>query len=170
MSDYYITTTKQTMLKNKSKIRNMLSTCFWSKNIPVEYVERFIQHSLCFAAYEKSSKQLVGFGRVISDFTTYAYVCDVIIDPKYRKKSIATMLMKHIFSHPELQGLKTWSLRTSDEARTIYERLGFKVAGHPETQMEINDLDIYTHSSFRNIHKQDNKEDKFQRSLSHSNL
>ncbi|MDF1654827.1 MAG: GNAT family N-acetyltransferase [Coxiellaceae bacterium] len=157
MNNYYITTTKKKILKNKSKIHGMLRTCFWSKEIPLEYIERFIQHSLCFAAYEKSSNQLVAFGRVISDFTTYAYICDVITDPNHRRKNIATMLMEQIFSHPDLQGLKTWSLRTTEGARTIYERNGFKTASRPETQMEINDLDIYIRPDFKNIHKVENK-------------
>ena len=151
MSDYYISTDKS--LLDKKIICTLLKECFWSKNIPQEYVDRFIQHSLCFGVYQKNNNHLVGFGRVISDFTTYAYICDVIIDKQHRKNGLANRLVKEILSHPDLQGLKTWSLRTSEEARKIYEKNGFKIAGQPETQLEINDLDIYSSPHFNHLHK-----------------
>lgn len=151
MIDYYISTDKT--LLDKKKICNLLKDCFWSKNIPIEYVDRFIKHSLCFGVYQKDTTKLVGFGRVISDYTTYAYVCDIIIDPLHRKKGLGNQLVKEIMSHPDLQGLKTWALRSTDEARKIYLKNGFTIAGHPESQLEINDLEIYSHSNFQNLHK-----------------
>ena len=56
-------------------------------------------------------------------------------------------------SHPELQGLKTWSLRTTEEARKLYQNYGFTIADQPETQMEINDLEIYSRPTFVNLHQ-----------------
>jgi ribosomal protein S18 acetylase RimI-like enzyme len=157
MNNYYISTNKS--LLDKEKICSLLSECFWSKKIPIEYVDRFIKHSLCFGIYQKNNNQLVGFGRVISDYTSYAYVCDIIIDSLHRRKGLGNALVKEMISHPELQGLKTWSLRTTDEARKIYEKQGFKLADHPETQLEINDLEIYSYPHFNNIHKR-KREDK----------
>ena len=151
MGLYYISTEK--LLLNKEKIWRLLSDCFWSKNIPIEYVSRFIKFSLCFGVYQKSDNDLIGFGRVISDYTTYAYICDIVIDVLHRKKGIGSQLIKEMMSHPDLQGLKTWSLRTSEEARKIYLKNGFQIANHPETQLEINVLDIYTHPDFFNVHK-----------------
>lgn len=152
MNRYYVSTDKN--LLDKPKIRNLLGDCFWSKNIPIEYVERFVKHSLCFGVYaEDEDHKLVGFGRVISDFTTYAYVCDIVVDPQYRKQGIGNQLFRSIMAHSELKGLKTWALRTSDEAKNIYLKNGFSVATHPETQLEINNLDIYTCPDFKNIHQ-----------------
>lgn len=151
MTDYYISTDKS--LLDKEKIWSLLRDCFWSKNIPVEYVERFIKFSLCFGIYQKNDNKLVGFGRVISDYTTYAYVCDIIIDPPHRKKGLGNQLVKEMMTHPELQGLKTWALRTTEEARKIYQKNRFSIADHPETQLEVNDLDIYCRPNFTNIHQ-----------------
>ena len=156
MTNYYISTDKS--LLNREIICALLKKCFWSKNIPIEYVDRFIKYSLCFGIYNRNNNQLVGFGRVISDYTTYAYVCDIIIDPLHRKNGFATLLVKEMKSHPELQGLKTWALRTTDEARKIYEEHGFKLADHPETQLEINDLEIYSHAHFNHRHKNEQKD------------
>lgn len=150
MIDYYISTNKS--LLNKEKIHVLLRDCFWSKSIPIEYVSRFIEFSLCFGIYKKTDHQLVGFGRVISDYTTYAYVCDIIIDPLHRKRGLAHALVKQMMSHPDLQGLKTWTLRTTEEARKIYENHGFKPTSHPETHLEINDLNIYFSPNFQNLY------------------
>lgn len=55
-------------------------------------------------------------------------------------------------AHPELQGLQTWSLKTTEEARKIYEKHGFKILANPTVQLEIDDLEIYSHPSFVNLH------------------
>jgi ribosomal protein S18 acetylase RimI-like enzyme len=151
MNKYYISTKKSHL--DEEKIFILLKDCFWSKNIPVNYITRFIKFSLCFGVYLKNSNELVGFGRVISDYTTYAYICDVVIDPFHRQRGLGNALIEAMMSHPNLQGLKTWTLRTTEEARKIYEKHGFKLACNPETQLEINDLDIYSTQFFENIHK-----------------
>src|SRR3990167_4903560 len=152
--NYFISTKKS--LLSKQKVWSLLRECFWSKNIPIEYVQRFINHSLCFGIYQTTNKKLVGFGRVITDYTTYAYVCDITVDPKHRNKGLGSTLVKTIMNYPELQGLKTWSLRTTSEAKKIYEKFGFKIAEHPDTQLEISDLEIYCHAAFVNLHKKYN--------------
>lgn len=151
MQEYYISTAK--MLIQKEKVWCLLKDCFWSKNIPIEYVERFIKHSLCFGVYSKGSNNLIGFGRVISDYTTYAYICDIVIHPQHRRKGLGKNLLNSIMSHHDLQGLKTWTLRTTEESRKIYQQNGFLVADHPETQLEINDLEIYSRPTFINLHR-----------------
>ena len=151
VADYYISADK--CLLNEKKICLLLQECFWSENIPIEYVHRFIKYSLCFGVYQINDHRLVGFGRVISDYTTYAYVCDVIIEKLHRKKGLGSLLIKKIMSHPELQGLKTWALKTTQEAKKIYEKYGFKLASYQENQLEINDLQIYSNKMFNNLHK-----------------
>lgn len=151
MNPYYIST--NTDLLKKDKIFLLLNDCFWSKNIPIEYVTRFIKYSLCFGIYTKKTHELVGFGRVISDYTTYAYICDVVIDPLHRKNGLATRLIHEMMSHSDLQGLKTWSLIATEESKNIYFGSGFKKIGNPELHFEINKLDIYSNENFFNLHK-----------------
>lgn len=151
MNAYFISTDKS--LLNKDRIRDLLKDCFWSKNIPIEYIARFIRFSLCFGIYTRENNELIGFGRIISDYTTYAYVCDVIVDPRHRNLGLGSALIENMMSHPELQGLKTWTLKTTEDARKMYEKCGFKLACHPETQLEIDDLDIYAAPNFCNLHE-----------------
>lgn len=140
-NNYYISTSFS--LLDINAIWLLLKDCFWTKNIPIDYVKKFVQHSLCFGVYEKKSNILLGFGRIITDYTTYAYVCDVVINKKHRGKGLANSLIKAMLEYPELKGLKTWSLRITSESERIYKKYGFKIADSPETIYEINDLNIY---------------------------
>lgn len=148
---YYISTDR-TLIDIK-KLHHHLKEYFWAKNIPLAYVQRFIKHSLCFGIYTRVSNEMVGFGRVITDYTTFAYVADVVIDPEHRRHGLANALISTMLAHPELQGLQTWSLRTTQEARKIYEAHGFKNAEDPHTIMEIDKLGIYQRADFVALHE-----------------
>jgi N-acetylglutamate synthase-like GNAT family acetyltransferase len=103
-------------------------------------VARSIKHSLCFGVY-KSGKQ-VGFARVITDFATYAYIGDVFVLEEYRGRGLSKRLMQCIMEHPDLQGLRRWSLVTRD-AHGLYSQFGFTGLKSPERHMEIHDSNVY---------------------------
>jgi GNAT superfamily N-acetyltransferase len=124
-----------------SKITAWLAHSYWAKNIPQAVVEKSIRHSFCFGAYSQNVQ--VGFARVITDYATYAYVADVMVDEAYRGTGISKQLMAAIMRHPELQGLRRWSLVTLD-AHSLYEQFEFQPLPHPERYMEILEPDIYT--------------------------
>jgi ribosomal protein S18 acetylase RimI-like enzyme len=150
MKKYFISTDKK--LIDTQKVLHLLQNCFWSQGIPIEYVRRMIEYSLCFAVYNED-EELIGFSRVISDYTTYAYICDVVIAAEHRHQAIGELLVDAILKHKELRGLKTWSLRTTEEARKIYESAGFKSATDTDNILEIEDLDIYKKENFINLFK-----------------
>lgn len=106
---------------------------YWAKGIPRETVERSIEHSLPFAAYD--GEELVGFARVVTDYAVFAYIADVFVVPSHRGRGISKELMAAIRSHPQLQGLRRWSLVTSD-AHALYRQFGFRDLAHPEKHME----------------------------------
>jgi len=106
---------------------------YWAKGIPFAIVQRSIQSSLCFGAYLNGAQ--VGFARVISDFATFANLVDVFILPEYRGKGYAKALVQTIMIHPDLQGLRRFTLATSD-AHGLYRQFGFSNLIKPETFME----------------------------------
>ncbi len=71
---------------------------YWAKGIPKEIMIRSIENSLCFGVYENSKQ--IGFARIISDYATYAYLCDVYILEMHRGKGLAKWLMSIIMAHP----------------------------------------------------------------------
>ncbi len=126
-------------------IHRFLARSYWAEGIPRETVVRSIENSLCFGVYDNARQ--IGFARVISDFATYAYLADVFILEPYRERGLGKELMASIMAHPDLQGLRRWSLGTRD-AQGLYAQFGFKpvVNTRARTVMEIVDPEIYSRS------------------------
>jgi len=117
---------------------------YWAQGIPLERVEKAIENSFCFGIY--SGSEQAGFARVITDKATFAYLCDVFVLSKYRRLGLSKWLIQTIVQHPELQGLRRWSLATAD-AHGLYRQFGFTELSKPHVWMEI-------HSPYRTIKKE----------------
>ncbi len=114
-------------------VHRFLAGSYWAGGVPREVVERSIQHSICFGAYDRGRQ--VGFARVISDRATFAYVADVFVLDSHRGRGIGKQIMACATSHPELQNLRLWTLFTRD-AHGLYRQYGFRDARHPDRLME----------------------------------
>jgi ribosomal protein S18 acetylase RimI-like enzyme len=126
-------------------IHAYLVRCYWSEGIPRATVERAVANSLCFAVLHQApglGKEQVGFARVVTDSATYAYLCDVYILEAHRGHSLGKWLMECVMRHPQLQGLRRFSLATRD-AHGLYRQFGFHELSNPATAMEILRPDIY---------------------------
>lgn len=131
MDNYTITTDKAHL--NVALVHRFLSEeSYWAKNIPLDVVERSIEHSLCFGVYV-GDKQ-VGFARVVSDHATFAYLADVFILPEHRRRGVSKQLIETIINWPTLQGLRRWMLATND-AHGLYKQFGFQELDQPELIM-----------------------------------
>lgn len=127
-------------------VHGFLTECYWAKGIPREVVARSIENSLCFGVYAESKQ--VGFARVISDYATYAYIGDVFVLESFRGRGLGKWLMECVMQHPQLQGLRRWSLVTSD-AHGLYSRLGFEPLKKPQNYMELHHSDLYSKPAAR---------------------
>ena len=107
---------------------------YWAQGIPFEKLKKAISNSLCFGIY-KDDKQ-VGFSRVVTDKATFAYLCDVFVLPEHRGTGVSKWMMQTICAHPDLQGLRRWSLATLD-AHGLYAQFGFTPLSKPANWMEI---------------------------------
>lgn len=119
------------------------SLSYWAKDIPREVVVKSLDNSLCFGLFQ-GNKQ-IGFGRVVTDYATFAYLADVFVIEEYRKKGLGKWLIECIVKHPQLQGLRRWMLATAD-AQDLYHQYGFGSLGNPERFMEKHDPNIYQRS------------------------
>jgi GNAT superfamily N-acetyltransferase len=79
---------------------------------------------------------------VITDRATFAYLADVFVLAAFRGRGLAKWLMQCILSHPDLQGLRRWSLITRD-AHGLYQEFGFQQLRTPERWMEKHDPEVY---------------------------
>lgn len=117
-------------------VHGFLTNSYWARGISREVVERALRHSLCFGAFD--GRRQVGFARVISDCATFAYVSDVFVLESHRGRGVGKRLMAAVMAHPDLQGLRRWTLFTRD-AHGLYRQYGFREARHPDRLMEVFD-------------------------------
>lgn len=105
----------------------------WAKGISLELVRRSIANSLCFGGFV--GKEQIAFARVISDYSTFANLVDVFVLPEYRGQGFSKVLMEAVFAHPQLQGLRRFTLATGD-AHGLYAQYGFTAPRFPQSLME----------------------------------
>jgi GNAT superfamily N-acetyltransferase len=118
-----------------------LSRSYWAAGIPRETVARALANSVCIGIYTRTGEQ-VGLVRVVTDKTTFAYLCDVYVLEPHRGRGLSKAAMRLVQSHPDLQGLRRWHLVTQD-AHGLYAQFGFVPTPHPERHMEKRDPDVY---------------------------
>lgn len=110
---------------NVEEIAHLLSMTYWAAERPVETIEKSLRNSSCYGVYLEDEGKLVGFARVISDYATTYYLCDVVIDPDYRGRGLGLALVSHIESLPEYAGLR--GILVTRDAHALYERFGYEV-------------------------------------------
>ena len=137
--EYLITTDKERL--DIATIHSFLTRSYWAAGVPIEIVRQSIEHSLNFGLFQ--GKQQIGFARLVTDYTTFAYLADVFILEPFRGRGLSKWLMQVIVAHPDLQGLRRWLLFTRD-AHGLYRQVGFTSLATPERAMERFFPDIYT--------------------------
>ena len=114
-------------------ICDFLSRSYWAQNRPREIIERSLQNSLVFGIFDGTRQ--IGLARIVSDYATFAWLCDVFIHEDYRGKGIGKWLVAAILSHPDLQDIRRFLLATRD-AHGLYSQFGFDSMKNPERWME----------------------------------
>lgn len=112
---------------------NFLKSSYWVKDRSTVSFRKSFQHSICFNLL-LDGKQ-IGFARVVTDRTVFAYLMDVFIDESYKGLGYGTFLLEHILNSPELMEVENIKLATQD-AHSFYLKKGFKPISHPEYLME----------------------------------
>jgi GNAT superfamily N-acetyltransferase len=113
---------------------------YWCANIPFDTVKNSIENSLNFGLYTGETQ--IGFSRVITDFSTIAYLGDVYVLPEFRGRGLSKWLIQIIMEYPELQGLRRWILSTAD-AHKLYKKFGWMPVAYPERWMEVHNREVY---------------------------
>ena len=110
-----------------------LADAKWWTELTRESLDRALCNSLCFSLMEDGRQ--IGVARVITDYVTYAYLCDVYIEKERRRRGLGSWLIRSILEHPDLKNLKRIALITHD-AQAFYLGLDFSFASHPNCYME----------------------------------
>jgi GNAT superfamily N-acetyltransferase len=106
---------------------------YWARTRSLETVTRSLAGSLNFGVFAGDGR-LAGFSRIVSDYATFAWLCDVVVHPDHRGLGLGKALVEAVVGHPRLQGLRRIILATRD-AEGLYAQYGFKRLEGPETWM-----------------------------------
>ncbi len=110
-------------------IERLMRTTYWAPDRSRESIEKSIQNSLCFALYDTRDGRQVGLMRVVTDYATFAWLCDVIIDQSYRGRGLGKWMLEVVLADDRLQPMSRWLLATAD-AHDLYRCHGFEVMAH----------------------------------------
>lgn len=116
-----ITISKDKSLLQPDRIFQMLGKSYWANHRPQEVIRKSMENSVCFGVYCNGLQ--VGFARVITDFATTYYLCDVIIDEEYRGHGLGKMMIDTIVNDEELKPL--YAMLVTKDAHGLYEHYGF---------------------------------------------
>ena len=100
----------------------LLSETYWGKGRPFRIVKKLVESSLCFSLY--NGNRQIGFARVVSDFTVFSWLDDLVIDPEFRGRGLGRWLSECVLSHPSIN--RTQFVLQTTTAHAFYERLDFR--------------------------------------------
>lgn len=138
MDEIRITLNKNEMDINV--VHQFLRNTYWSKGIPKTVVQGAIENSLCVGLMRND--QIIGFGRAITDYATFAYLADIYVEAPFRGKGYSELIVNALLDQCDSKGLRRILLATAD-AHGLYRKFGFANLAKPENFMEINQPNIY---------------------------
>ena len=122
---FYMIDEIDVILEKCAEVTNLLKKAYWAKDRDIEIMRKAILNSLNYAIFEKDSNRLVGFARVVTDYSTIYYLCDVFIAEEFRGMGLGTALVDWITCNEEkLRGIN--GLLKTRDARALYEQYGFE--------------------------------------------
>lgn len=121
VNGYYIS-------KDKSKlqienIKDLMKQTYWAADRKEEIIVKAIENSVCYGIFDNYNNQ-VGFARVITDYATTYYLCDVIIHKDHRGIGLGKLIIEFITNDSELKNLR--GLLLTKDAHGLYEQYGFE--------------------------------------------
>jgi N-acetylglutamate synthase-like GNAT family acetyltransferase len=139
IGDYLISTDKSKL--DVPLIHDFLTNrSYWAKGIPLQTVQQAIEHSMAIGVYHSSGQ--VGFARVITDYTTFAYMADVFILEAHRKQGLSKQLIQFILDQEFTKQVRRLVLATRD-AHSLYASFGFTPLDNPDSFMQIHTPNKY---------------------------
>lgn len=106
---------------------------YWAQDRPREVIERAVQHSICIGIYHAGRQ--VAFARLVTDQATFAWLCDVFVDERFRGLGMGKWLVQSAGRVVDRLGISDTLLATRD-AQDLYARYGgFRAIAAPEKWM-----------------------------------
>lgn len=101
----------------------------WWEDREVDDVREALAGTEVAVGVEALDGVLVAAARILTDYTYYATVFDVIVAADLRDEGFGETLMEAVVDHPDLQAVPGLSLLCRDGLVPFYESVGFELYG-----------------------------------------
>ena len=129
VGNYKISTDKS--LLSLQKIKELLSKSYWASDRSIEIIEKSVRNSDCYGVYYNSEQ--VGFARVVSDYATVYWICDVYVDENHRGNGLGKELIRCITESDDFKEIR--GILATKDAHGLYKQFGFGEAAEGRFMM-----------------------------------
>jgi GNAT superfamily N-acetyltransferase len=109
----------------EEELFDLYSQEWWTKDRSFDDVARMLRHSDIVLGCCGDDGRLVGFARVLTDFTFKALIFDVIVHASSRGLGVGQAIVNHIVARPDLEKVSSFELYCPERLIPFYEKLGF---------------------------------------------
>ena len=107
-------------------LMRLFGSAWWAERRTADDVRDMLAAStIVVALIDPRLDRLVGFARVLTDFTYLAMILDVVVDPDFRGTGLGAAVMDAVVGHPRLATVASLELVCQPELRPFYRRWGF---------------------------------------------
>jgi GNAT superfamily N-acetyltransferase len=105
-------------------IYEFLRNSYWFAGVRRDIVESARRNSAVVGVFDEHGNQ-VGYLRAVTDYATFAYLCDAFVLEPHRKRGLFGRMLETLFADPRLQTIRKWCLATWDQ-QDLYKKFGFE--------------------------------------------
>ena len=98
---------------------------FWLKDRTLDDIESMERTCVIFALIEKSTDNLVGFTRALSDDVKFVYIHDVFVKEELQGKGLGRYLIESAIDHPRFKHMACFELFCLPEKMPFYDKFKF---------------------------------------------
>jgi GNAT superfamily N-acetyltransferase len=109
---------------------------FWAHGRSRETQDAAIAGSRNYGIYREDDGAQVAYARIVTDGVTFAWLADVIVDPRHRGLGLGRALVAGVLAELAPLNLRRVVLKASAEGRGLYESLGWAPVDEPDSWMQ----------------------------------
>lgn len=112
--------------RQAEELKALFEKEWWTKGRDIQGIKEMLAHSdVVIGVSCSENDELIGFARVLTDYTYKALIFDVIVKDGYRGRSLGRSLMARIIDHPSLEKVTHFELYCRPEMLPFYQKWGF---------------------------------------------
>lgn len=112
------------------RVAELLEGQYWLVGMSRDRIARAHVGSSAWVGARDVDGRVIGSARALADGARLGWIYDVVVDPAFRGRGVATAMTRLLLDHPALRGVAKVQLGTRD-AMPVYAKLGFRAVDSP---------------------------------------